>query len=624
MPTSQRPTTRRTSARLMEKEDALPNGFPKSVNSATGKQAASRGGGTAGSKRKVATYDEEDDGFTFTRTRSKRPKAQPPPEPEPIISKKEETAQTQERKRGRKRQPATTNGSENDQKPQRRKSARLSGATRELEQRTRGRRRKEENHDQEEPEPKKHPRSRKHEKDKDVAADDSIDLVGAHSPPDSRKGTKIALPFADTPIIKRNKEMRQGHDRGREKGQRRSSLGNRGRRASSLIDSGTSNGLHPHPRSLQIPIARDLAQEDINFETALPHSEVAIEDFYKHIESGLPEPRRMKQLLIWCGTRALGERPTGHFEDASERLAARAIQEELLKDFSNRSELSDWFSREETTPIAIVKKPNPQNIQNQSKIQELEEQLKRFVTPHPLKTTKFVAYVPYSLREERRSWESIVKNPIPPDPFSSPPDPSKPNPQTESQDQNSPFDIDSSLLSPDQKALVSSLVPPPLTTTNTTTDRNSAPISTTNIPTSHSISTQLQSLTSNLEFTVDSFADGIHTLSSFREMADRVAGRVLELSALTLEERDRRGRRKAAIADEDENEDEDEDGEGRGGNSNSEGNDDFNSRSTSNTSGSGGSSEKENGEKRRPRRRRLLSDVSTRDVLRALSRVDEG
>ncbi|KMU88288.1 hypothetical protein CIHG_06085 [Coccidioides immitis H538.4] len=53
--------------------------------------------------------------------------------------------------------------------------------------------------------------------------------------------TKIALPFADTPVIQRNKEMRQ--ERGR--GKRRSSFGMRGRRASSLIDSGASNGKKP-------------------------------------------------------------------------------------------------------------------------------------------------------------------------------------------------------------------------------------------------------------------------------------------------------------------------------------------------------------------------------------------
>lgn len=57
--------------------------------------------------------------------------------------------------------------------------------------------------------------------------------------PETSAGTKVALPLADTPVIQRNKELR-GTKSG--KGQRRSSLGMRGRRASSLIDSGASNG----------------------------------------------------------------------------------------------------------------------------------------------------------------------------------------------------------------------------------------------------------------------------------------------------------------------------------------------------------------------------------------------
>ena len=55
----------------------------------------------------------------------------------------------------------------------------------------------------------------------------------------SHEITKISLPFADTPVIRRNQEMRKGSG----DGQRRSSLGMRGRRASSLIDSGKSNGI---------------------------------------------------------------------------------------------------------------------------------------------------------------------------------------------------------------------------------------------------------------------------------------------------------------------------------------------------------------------------------------------
>jgi kinetochore protein Mis13/DSN1 len=112
--------------------------------------------------------------------------------------------------------------------------------------------------------------------------------------------TKIALPFADTPIIRRNKEMRKGVDNGR-----RSSLGNRGRRASSLIDSGKSNGNSSSCPDNFIMLMKILA---------LPHDKVDSSEFYKHIESGLPEPRRMKQLLTWCGTRALMEKPSSTSE----------------------------------------------------------------------------------------------------------------------------------------------------------------------------------------------------------------------------------------------------------------------------------------------------------------------
>jgi kinetochore protein Mis13/DSN1 len=101
------------------------------------------------------------------------------------------------------------------------------------------------------------------------------------SPPQQEtavESAKITLPMSDTPIINRNKEMRKKGN-----GNRRSSLGTRGRRASSLIDSG---------------------------QTAIPHKEVNPADFYKHIEAeGLTEPRRMKQLLTWCGERALSEKP---------------------------------------------------------------------------------------------------------------------------------------------------------------------------------------------------------------------------------------------------------------------------------------------------------------------------
>ena len=65
--------------------------------------------------------------------------------------------------------------------------------------------------------------------------------------------------------------------------------------------------------------------------TALPHNEVEVMDFYKHIESeGLPEPRRMRQLLTWCAMRAMEEKPSGtEFEDQSVRMAGESLRDAI-------------------------------------------------------------------------------------------------------------------------------------------------------------------------------------------------------------------------------------------------------------------------------------------------------
>lgn len=56
---------------------------------------------------------------------------------------------------------------------------------------------------------------------------------------EEEKIMRIQLPFADTPVIKRNKEMRKASA---DNAHRRTSSGMRGRRASSLIDEGRGNG----------------------------------------------------------------------------------------------------------------------------------------------------------------------------------------------------------------------------------------------------------------------------------------------------------------------------------------------------------------------------------------------
>lgn len=167
---------------------------------------------------------------------------------------------------------------------------------------------------------------------------------------------KIALPISDTPINNRNKDFRRNGAAGAGGG-RRSSVGLRGRRASSLIENGQS---------------------------AIPHREVSASEFFKHIESeGLSEPRRMKQLLTWCGERALSEKPKHGTAGAPAVLGARAIQDALLKDFGSKSEFSDWFSREDEPSATaapkrpVVIKPNPVNVEHEEKIAALEARIKR-------------------------------------------------------------------------------------------------------------------------------------------------------------------------------------------------------------------------------------------------------
>ena len=198
----------------------------------------------------MIVYDENDDDFMFTRTRSKRAKATPavqPSEP-PMEDIPEEASRPAPIKKPRKRitnsgSPKTTKPVEEIKEVKRRRSPRNSG-------------------DGVPPEPdppalevkKRRSKDSGFAKPKSHKSTETVPSGVNHVPNEitevanqnsqtqkvavSQEITKISLPFADTPIIRRNQEMRRGAG----DGSRRSSLGNRGRRASSLIDGGKSNG----------------------------------------------------------------------------------------------------------------------------------------------------------------------------------------------------------------------------------------------------------------------------------------------------------------------------------------------------------------------------------------------
>ncbi|KAJ5153474.1 uncharacterized protein N7482_009952 [Penicillium canariense] len=428
----------------------------------------------AGSLPTATGYDEDADGFQFSRLPSKKSKPSVEPVPELAHSDVENAPPKPSPRRGRPPKkrvgedikgngvPAKGNAAELPTRRPTRGAAKTTDAEPEpqLESVARSPRNGDGLEDQ--------PLERKKKRGR-PARPKTNETNGFQSPDQPPAGIKVALPMADTPVIQRNKD--------------------------DLIDSGTSN--------------------------ALPHREVSTSDFYKHIaDEGLPEPRRMRQLLIWCATRALGDKPSGsHSEDQSARLAARVIQDELLKDFSSNSDLSNWFSREEVgPPTVIVKKPNPRNIQNTDKIKELEAHIQK-------------------LQRERHALNALLKQPAITRIDAGPPKKSpKKSPRSKRQPEKSPCDeIDPSLLDPSQQAIYAFLNPFP--SASPSTPKNTAP-STQPPMTPSTVSTRLSRITTGLAPTLDAFAAGIHDIELYRSSADAVSSRILRICAQRLEERD--------------------------------------------------------------------------------------
>lgn len=194
------------------------------------------------------------------------------------------------------------------------------------------------------------------------------DLTPSPTPKSKGHSERIALPLSDTPIIRKNKEMRK-----QKSGVRRSSLGNRGKRASSI-----GNGF-----------------------VAVPHSAVSPQEFYKHLDSSMPEPHRMKQLLLWSLKRVMEKQeetfnqikvdPKISVEDKTAINVARFIQEEIVRDVAEGRINTSWWNRPEDSNFAeIVKKPNVQNVTNLKNYKAFENRYEE-------------------LLKEREQWEARLK-----------------------------------------------------------------------------------------------------------------------------------------------------------------------------------------------------------------------
>ncbi|KPA37060.1 hypothetical protein FLAG1_10147 [Fusarium langsethiae] len=239
-------------------------------------------------------------------------------------------------------------------------------------------------------------------------------------------------------------------------------------------------------------------------QTAISHREVNPADFYKHIEAeGLTEPRRMIQLLTWCGERALARKPPHGTPNSNAILGARAIQDQLLKDFAARSEFSDWFSREHDAPKApVVLRSNPQNVELDGKLAKLEANIQR-------------------LQNEKKAWQAIRKPP-----------PYQPPLFSEGEIRSIVLP-DFDLLDPNEGKIRGFLADE---TASLDAVRSEA-------------ESRLRTIQSSLEFEVDQLADSVHKVRQRVLVAGKEADKFLSVGALRLRQRDKREKESAGTRD---------------------------------------------------------------------------
>jgi kinetochore protein Mis13/DSN1 len=125
----------------------------------------------------------------------------------------------------------------------------------------------------------------------------------------------------------------------------------------------------------------------------------------------------------------------------------------------------------------------------------------------------------YRLREERDQWKALAKPP-----------PSLPPILPESVELNA-SQIDASLLDPEQAAILATIA--------------SAPA----LDLRKQASERLRAVQTGLEFQVDQFADGVHKLEQYQETAGRAADKLLALSAIRLDERERKAKEEVGTRD---------------------------------------------------------------------------
>ncbi|KAK6201364.1 Mis12-Mtw1 protein family-domain-containing protein [Scheffersomyces amazonensis] len=119
-----------------------------------------------------------------------------------------------------------------------------------------------------------------------------------------------------------------------------------------------------------------------------PHQDVPVSDYYKLLDTSLPEPDRVRQLLIWSFKKRLQQEEnnnskSGSTEDQTVLNIAKVIKEEVVRDLVEKLISISWYSNlnldTDDTLSKEVRIPNPLNEINLHNIDVYSKKLKALI-----------------------------------------------------------------------------------------------------------------------------------------------------------------------------------------------------------------------------------------------------
>lgn len=107
---------------------------------------------------------------------------------------------------------------------------------------------------------------------------------------------------------------------------------------------------------------------------AQPHNSVSESSFYKHIDCDLPDAERVRQLLIWCSSRAASNSTTSSPKDPPQALPPlsaqgiqllKSVQDDVVRMLAERKiDLSLYPPEASGSAVTEPQKENEQNVTN--------------------------------------------------------------------------------------------------------------------------------------------------------------------------------------------------------------------------------------------------------------------